>query len=249
MRRLVLTLVLTALGVVGLALILDAPVNITLDGTVDTSIYAGDAAHATLPTVKRAGARWVPLSQAPPGNVRWLKLHLNVVDYDDRYVIQRTDFIPEASFQAIEDGRLIDIPAGSLVPLLLRPLPAILPTFDVPVEAVRGEDVYIREVGGPPAPYRVLTVADYSSQNGRERLFFGLYFGILIAVGVYHLLMFSVLGGVDFLSYGLWIVTLVCLQLARTHYVETLIPSQALDPKLTTWLAFGPFAYASYWLV
>lgn len=61
--------------------------------------------------------------------------------------------------------------------------------------------------------------------------------------------MFAVLGGVDFLSYGLYIAAVVFQQLARTHYIEALKPDQVVDAHLMFWLSYALFAYASYWLV
>lgn len=248
MRRLIGTLLATTIAVLVIAKILSTQVSLAEDGSVQQDVYAGDAAHAALADVMRPGARFVPLEAAPQGGTRWVRLHLTVFDREDRYVVERSDFIRRASLVQLIDGRPVDFPTGSAVPLKLRPLPSLKASFEVPPDAVRGAPIYILESGGSPSAYRVLTAADYYQQATRERLFFGLYFGVLIAVGVYHLLMFAVLGGVDFLSYGLYLGALVLQQLARTHYYETLVPDVALDYNLLFSLTYALFVVAAYWL-
>lgn len=248
MRRLIGTLLATTIAVLVIAKILSTQVSLAEDGSVQEDVFGGDAERATLADVMRPGARFVPLQAAPPGTTRWVRLTLSVFDREDRYVVERGDFISEARLSALVDGRAADFPTGSAIPLKLRPLPSLKPSFEAPPAAVRGAPMYIRESGGPPAAYRVLTAADYYVQATRERLFFGLYFGVLIAVGVYHLLMFAVLGGLDFLSYGLYLGALVLQQLARTHYYETLVPDVALDYNLVFSLSYALLILAAYWL-
>jgi len=80
-----------------------------------------------------------------------------------------------------------------------------------------------------------------------DRIVFGLYFGLLGAVGIYHLLMYAVLGGVDFLSYGIYVAALALVQLARSH-AQLFFAGFAIDMGIVFWFSYAFFSIAAYWL-
>ena len=124
--RLVTTVVATFAVVTGVAWLLSRPLVITYDGTVNE-------------VVKQTGP-----------STRTVSLVLDVPDKEDRYVIVRTTGVPRAVFHAQLSDRTADMPSGSDVPLSLRPIPALTPTFYVPEMGVRGGTLTIDETGGAP---------------------------------------------------------------------------------------------------
>ena len=104
----------------------------------------------------------------------------------------------------------------------------------------------IDETGGAPGEYRVLTVDDFEAEQSIQRVLFGLYFGLLLAVGVYHVLMFAVLGGFEFLTYGLYMGALLLLEVARTEYVDVLLQGAAVDHHAVLAYCIALLAVAGY---
>jgi class 3 adenylate cyclase len=248
-RRLVLTLLATLGAALLVALLLARPVMVSEDGTAAVSVYDGGAARPTFADVSRPGARFVPLGTNAPSDDRWVRLELQVPDREDHYVVEREEPIGEATFVDDRNGQPTEEHSGDRIPLELRPIPSLNASFEVPPAAVRGTPLYVHESGGAPAPYRVLTTADFYAEVGTVRIVVGLYLGVLLAVGVYHLLMFGVLGGVDLLAFGAYASTLALLELARTRYLDVLFPTTAVDPALAigiSWALSGIAGYAVF---
>jgi adenylate cyclase len=245
-RRLVLTLLATLGTALVVALVLARPVMVAEDGSASISVYAGDAAHATFAQVAKPGAPFVPLGTTAPTTDRWIRLRLLVFDREDSYVIERVDTVDEVTFYADMDGVRAAENSGDRVPLELRPIPSLNPSFLVPPAALRGTPIFIHERGGVAAPYRVLTVADFYAEVGTQRIVVGLYLGVLLAVGVYHLLMYGVLGGIDLLAFGFYASTLALLELARTRYLDVLFPMTAIDPAVAIGISWALSAIAGY---
>ena len=220
--RLVTTVVATFAVVAAVAWLLSRPLSVTDDGTVTQTV-----------------------TQMGPG-ARSVRLVLDVPDKEDRYVITRTTEVPRAVFHAHLADRIADMTSGSSTPLVVRPIPALTPTFYVPEMGVRGGTLDIDESGGQPGEYRVLTVADFENEQSVARVLFGLYFGLLLAVGVYHVLMFAVLGGLEFLTYGLYMGALLLQEVARTEYIDVLIPGAAIDHHAAFVLSIALLAVAGY---
>jgi class 3 adenylate cyclase len=82
---------------------------------------------------------------------------------------------------------------------------------------------------------------------GTNELVFGLYFGLLGAVGIYYLLMYAVLGGVDFLSYGIYVASLALMELARSG-AQLIFADLPIDTNVVFRFSYGLFAVAAYWL-
>jgi two-component system, sensor histidine kinase LadS len=222
MLRLVTTVVATFAVVAGVAWLLSRTVSVTDDGSVTQT------------------------DSSMGSNARTVRLVLDVPDKEDRYVITRTTDVPRAVFHAHLADRTADMAGGSDVPLVVRPIPALTPTFYVPEMGVRGGTLQIDETGGQPGDYRVLTVADFEAEQSTARVLFGLYFGLLLAVGVYHVLMFAVLGGLDFLTYGLYMGALLLQEVARTEYIDVLLPGVAVDHHAVFMLSIALLAVAGY---
>jgi len=72
---------------------------------------------------------------------------------------------------------------------------------------------------------------------------YGLFFGLIAAVGVYHLLMYAVLRTVDFLAYGTYLFALIAFQVARTPLIE---PGPA--QRWLFWWSFAAVTALGYWL-
>jgi adenylate cyclase len=245
-RRLVITLLVALGAALALALTLARPVMVSEDGNAAVSLYDGDAAHATLADLEKPDAPFVPLGTRAPSEDRWVRLELQVPDREDLYVIERDGPVPDATLMAQIDGRVIDQPSGDRVPLELRPIPSLDASFQVPPEALRGVPLYVHEHGGSASAYRVLTSADFYAEVGTVRIVVGLYLGVLLAVGVYHLLMFGVLGGADLLAFGAYASALALLELARTRYVDVIVPTVAVDPAMAIGIAWALVGVAGY---
>jgi adenylate cyclase len=72
---------------------------------------------------------------------------------------------------------------------------------------------------------------------------YGLFFGLIAAVGVYHLLMYAVLRTPDLLAYGAYLFALIAFQVSRTHFVPV-----GLDQRWTFWWSFAAVAALGYGL-
>jgi class 3 adenylate cyclase len=222
MLRLITTVVVTFAVVAGIAWLLSRPLSIADDGSVRQTV-------------------------TPTGvQTRSVRLVLDVPDKEDSYVIERMSDVPSAVFHAHLADRTADMAGGASVPLGVRPIPALTPAFYVPQTGVRGAAMTIDETGGQPDEYRVLTVADFQAEQSVARVLFGLYFGLLLAVGVYHVLMFAVLGGLDFLTYGLYMAALLLQEVARTEYVDVLLPGMPVDHHAAFMLSTALLAVAGY---
>jgi class 3 adenylate cyclase len=80
-----------------------------------------------------------------------------------------------------------------------------------------------------------------------EALFFGAFFGLIGAVAIYHLLMYVVLGSIEFLSYGCYLTALILFQLARNLPVRTVL-GLSIDSNVFFWWSFALLAALGYWL-
>ena len=76
-----------------------------------------------------------------------------------------------------------------------------------------------------------------------DLLMYGLFFGLIAAVGIYHLLMYAVLRTTDFLAYGAYLFALIAFQVARTPLVP---PGDG--QRWLFWWSFAAVAALGYWL-
>ncbi len=76
-----------------------------------------------------------------------------------------------------------------------------------------------------------------------DLLMYGLFFGLIAAVGIYHLLMYAVLRTTDFLAYGVYLLVLIAFQVARTPLIE-----QGPAQRWLFWWSFAAVAGLGYWL-
>jgi class 3 adenylate cyclase len=76
-----------------------------------------------------------------------------------------------------------------------------------------------------------------------DLLTYGLFFGLIAAVGIYHLLMYAVLRTTDFLAYGAYLFALIAFQVARTPLVP---PGDG--QRWLFWWSFAAVAALGYWL-
>ncbi len=80
----------------------------------------------------------------------------------------------------------------------------------------------------------------------RDALFAGAFFGLIDAVAIYHLLMFAVLGSVEFLSYGAYLLALATFQFGRSpQYMAEL--GVDVDQHWFFWWSFALLAALGYW--
>jgi class 3 adenylate cyclase len=94
---------------------------------------------------------------------------------------------------------------------------------------------------------KIFSVPGTDSGNGLA-IVYGFYFGLLGAVGIYHLLMYAVLGGVDFLAYGVYVATLGLVQLARSPYYKLFFSNAAISQEVVLWFSYAFLSVAAYWL-
>jgi adenylate cyclase len=80
-----------------------------------------------------------------------------------------------------------------------------------------------------------------------EAMFFGAFFGLIMAVAIYHLLMYAILRAPEFLSYGAYLVALAIFQLGREpKYIAVL--GLNIDGNTLFWLSFALLSFTGYWL-
>jgi class 3 adenylate cyclase len=94
---------------------------------------------------------------------------------------------------------------------------------------------------------KIFSVPGTTAGDGTA-IVFGLYFGLLGAVGIYHLLMYAVLGGRDFLAYGVYVAALALVQLARSKYYALFFSGVHITQTVVFWFAYALFSVAAYWL-
>ncbi|MBV8601167.1 MAG: adenylate/guanylate cyclase domain-containing protein, partial [Candidatus Eremiobacteraeota bacterium] len=76
----------------------------------------------------------------------------------------------------------------------------------------------------------------------------GTFFGVLIAVGLYHLLMYLLLRNRELLAYAVYVAALVAEELVRTGYAAAFIwPTLAPNYGAISSLTFAFLAGASFW--
>jgi len=80
----------------------------------------------------------------------------------------------------------------------------------------------------------------------RDALFAGAFFGLIDAVAIYHLLMFAVLGSVEFLSYGAYLLALATFTFARSPQDIALL-GVPVDQQWFFWWSFALLAALGYW--
>ncbi|MBV8150238.1 MAG: hypothetical protein JOY59_01675 [Candidatus Eremiobacteraeota bacterium] len=138
--------------------------------------------------------------------------------------------------------------AGVDVPYVARAVPSVLPTFEVVSDALARGPAYLRIDDSAPVRL-VLFSSDRFERVDRSRLaFFGLFFGILIAVGLYHILMFALLRNLELLAYAVYVAALLAEELVRTGYAAAFLwPGASPDYVAVSSLTFAFLAVASFW--
>ena len=79
-----------------------------------------------------------------------------------------------------------------------------------------------------------------------DALFLGAFFGVLIAVGLYHALMYVLLRNRELLAYAVYVAALVAEEMVRTGFAADFLLTGATPPLVSS-LTFSFLAVASFW--
>ncbi|MBV8602767.1 MAG: hypothetical protein JO359_14465, partial [Candidatus Eremiobacteraeota bacterium] len=189
-----------------------SPVTLArLDGTADSVAVAARGAYRELrPQLElrtsTAGPTWVRASLAgdAAAGTRW-------------YL--RISKLRKATLYTRGVDGWLEQRSGLEIPYAQRSVASVLPTFELLSDTLARGDAYLRvEDRGAPIAIALLT-SDAFERADRSRLaFFGTFFGVLIAVGLYHLLMYLLLRNRELLAYAVYVAALVAEELVRTGY-------------------------------
>jgi adenylate cyclase len=79
-----------------------------------------------------------------------------------------------------------------------------------------------------------------------DALFLGAFFGVLIAVGLYHVLMYVLLRNRELLAYAVYVAALLAEEMARTGFAANFLLTGSTPPIISS-LTFAFLAVASFW--
>ena len=79
-----------------------------------------------------------------------------------------------------------------------------------------------------------------------DALFLGGFFGVLIAVGLYHVLMYVLLRNRELLAYAVYVAALLAEEMARTGFAADFLLTGTTPPIVLS-LTFSFLAVASFW--
>lgn len=79
-----------------------------------------------------------------------------------------------------------------------------------------------------------------------DALFLGLFFGVLIAVGLYHVLMYALLRDRELLAYAVYVAALLAEEFVRTGFSATFLLT-GKPSTLVSSITFAFLAVASFW--
>ncbi|HTX03954.1 MAG TPA: adenylate/guanylate cyclase domain-containing protein [Candidatus Acidoferrales bacterium] len=79
-----------------------------------------------------------------------------------------------------------------------------------------------------------------------DALFLGAFFGVLIAVGLYHVLMYVLLRNRELLAYAVYVAALLAVEVVRTGFAADFLLTGATPPIILS-LTFAFLAAASFW--
>ena len=79
-----------------------------------------------------------------------------------------------------------------------------------------------------------------------DALFLGLFFGVLIAVGLYHVLMYVLLRNRELLAYAVYVAALLAEEMVRTSFAADFLLTGTTPPIVSS-ITFAFLAVASFW--
>lgn len=142
--------------------------------------------------------------------VHWLRLVLdNPLPTEQRWTL----YFTSSKLERIElypPGALEPAKAGRSVPLAERDVQYATPSLRLAVSSGFGQAVYIRVEGKPPIPFRLqlLSEDEFLRMVKTSRLVLGLFFGVLIAIFCYNLLLLRSIKLPAFLYYLFYLASL-----------------------------------------
>jgi class 3 adenylate cyclase len=140
----------------------------------------------------------------------WLRLQINNTALFDK------DLLLEAAFPLIDSidlylpdhaaGAYQRIAGGELVGADKRPLPHRNPVFSIPLTASRTQTYYLRyeDAGSVALPLLLWEPDAFIDSVNRQQLLFGLYYGFLLAIILYNLIIYLTVRITSYLYYLLF---------------------------------------------
>lgn len=127
------------------------------------------------------------------------------LDFVDAYFVQ-------------SDGTVSHQVSGDMQPFTARPVPHRLPLFRLPAGAAGPLDVYLRVVKKAPGAVqpRLWRAEAFFAADGARRTIHGIYFGVLIAVGLYAAFVYLSLRDPTYCWYALYVLS-IGLFIAALH--------------------------------
>ncbi|MBV8073938.1 MAG: hypothetical protein JO140_00815 [Candidatus Eremiobacteraeota bacterium] len=196
---------------------------------------------------------YVPLEgdelKTAAGGPTWIRLSLAGDAASGTRWYLRISKLRRATFYARGVDGWLEQRSGLEVPYATRSVPSVLPTFEIVSDTLARGDAFLRIDDRSAQIKVVLLTSDAFERADRSRLaFFGAFFGLLLAVGLYHLLMYVLLRNRELLAYALYVAALVAEELVRTGYAAAFIwPGIAPNYGLISSFTFAFLAWASFW--
>lgn len=164
----------------------------------------------------------------------WLRLQLR------SHTLQARTWRVELDYPSLDEVRLYDVGsdgirtsrAGDTVPYSERSIGHRTPVFDIPLQPGEQRTLYLRveSAGSMTLSGSLMSLSDFEQHSQRGYLVHAIYCGLLIALGLYNLLLFLALRERPFLNYVLFMCAFALSVLSLNG-----LGAQYLWPQATPW--------------
>ena len=128
---------------------------------------------------------------------------------EDEWIVESLyPILDQLDFYAVyDDGRIVHQRAGDSVPFAARSKPHHTANFALDLPTGVSADIFIRvqTTGAVQMPLRLWTEDAFAERISSEQILFGFYYGTLLSLLLYNLLLFMVIRDVNYLFYVLYI--------------------------------------------
>jgi len=219
------------------------------DGNLELQFFTGNPLSTIAQVSAAPDSAWSAEPGGDPEN-RWLRARTaGTPPATTSYVLERSGFARDVRLIFAAKIGIRELLAGGGVPARERALPDIVPAFPLDAATLRERILYFQELGAPVGYYRVLAQDRYNAEISTEHRIFGTWFAIVIALGLLFVFRFVRTKRATAGAAALFCGALVAHELVRTHYVETVFSTIAVDARLATRIAFAAMVLGGFAIV
>lgn len=251
-RRLALCLIAVCHGLLMLSAYAGSlqPDSATPDYALDAySAYFHDTSgELTLADIRRNDSAFTPVRQSADLNFgyttapTWLRTELtNTTGRTQRWMVMfEFPFLDRVTLYRVGKTASQRFESGSAMPVEARALGRRQAAFPLTLAAQEQITLYTRveTAGSKVLSYRLMTPEAFYTRNDRATFWLATYFGVLIALGLYHLMLFIGLREQVFLHYSLFLFSFT-LAILAFNGMGTLIFWNAIADEAARLVAAG----------